>query len=285
MQPDLFLPACPGRRCRCRRWPCAPRLQCVGTARPPPVRPSTLGSSHSAIEVVPLALATAFAVPGRPGHIVVSKGTLDCLDVDERRAMFAHERAHLDHHHHHHRYVHLARLAAAAVPIVRPLVQQVRFATERWADEVAAAEVGDRHVVTSAIARAALARHDGVRPPAVALSGEGDVARVEALLQPAARGVSRDDVDGSWVRRRARRRRERGDPTPSLHRLRASRVPPLAPVSSGRGSGKTRGGSERDGISEGHEDRVDRVAQIPPEPRTGEHVVGEPEVEQRGRAE
>lgn len=122
---------------------------------------------------------TAYAVPGRPGQVVVSVGMLRNLDAQERRVLLAHERAHLDHQHH--RYLWAAELAAAVVPLLRPLTSRVRFATERWADEEAAREVGDRSLVARTICRAALLQHDGERP-ALALAGLGVTARVEALL-------------------------------------------------------------------------------------------------------
>lgn len=131
------------------------------------------------IEIVASEEPMAFAVPGRPGHVVVSVGMLRRLDHDEREVLFAHEQAHLQCRHH--RYVALAATAAAVVPVLRPLCSQVRFATERWADEVAAAHVGDRRLVARAIARAALAQHDGVAAP-LALAGFGVRARLEALL-------------------------------------------------------------------------------------------------------
>jgi len=56
----------------------------------------------------------AYAVPGRPGRIVVSTGLLRGLNAGERRAVLAHERAHLAHRHHLHHTV--AHLAAAACP-------------------------------------------------------------------------------------------------------------------------------------------------------------------------
>ena len=140
-----------------------------------------LSTGAPAIDVLPLAQATAFAVPGKPGHIVVSQPMLDCLDADEQRVLFAHEQAHLDHHHH--RYVRWADLAASTLPILRPLAANVRFATERWADEVAAASVGSRALVARSIAKAALA---GVPAPAplLGINGSGVPARVDALLNP-----------------------------------------------------------------------------------------------------
>ncbi len=128
----------------------------------------------------------AFAVPGRPGRIVVSTGMLDALDEDERRVLYAHERSHLRRHHH--RFLHVAEAAAAAVPFLRPLSHQVRFATERWADEDAATAVGDRHVVARAIARAALAASGTPdRHAALSFTGCTARARVDAMLQPSRR--------------------------------------------------------------------------------------------------
>lgn len=129
--------------------------------------------------VLPTPEPTAYAVPGHPGHIVVSAGMLRALDDDERRVLLAHERAHLRHRHH--RYVRLAGLAVTAVPLLRPLAARVRFATERWADEDAAAEVGDRLLVARAVSRAALASAS-YPATALALAGLGVPARVDALL-------------------------------------------------------------------------------------------------------
>lgn len=129
----------------------------------------------------------AFAVPGRPGRVVVSTGMLASLDRDELTVLFAHEHSHLRHHHH--RFLHVAEIAAAAVPLLRPLSRQVRFATERWADEDAAQEVGDRRIVARAIARAALAANGESTPlPSLAaFAGYGTTARVEAMIQPVGR--------------------------------------------------------------------------------------------------
>ncbi len=131
------------------------------------------------VEVLACDEPIAYAVPGRPGHIVVSVGMLAELDHDERAVLFAHEQAHLDHRHD--RFVGVASAAAAAVPVLQPLLRQVRYATERWADEVAARRLGDRRLVARAIARAALASHDAASP-AFALAGLGVPDRVRALL-------------------------------------------------------------------------------------------------------
>jgi Zn-dependent protease with chaperone function len=135
----------------------------------------------------------AYALPGVPGRIVVSTGMLAGLDDRERQALFAHERAHLSRGHH--LFVALAHLAAAANPLLRPVAAAVSYATERWADEAAAAAVGDRRVVARTIGKAALmTRHrPGVPRGALAvadgsgfapdLRGAGPVPRrVGALL-------------------------------------------------------------------------------------------------------
>jgi hypothetical protein len=101
-----------------------------------------------------------------------------------------HESAHLEHRHH------LYRLATDLAVAVDPLQFRVRgavhYATERWADESAAAGVGDRAVVARVLAREGLrAAAAGSRPPwaSVAMGSGGSrlVPRVRALLEPAPR--------------------------------------------------------------------------------------------------
>lgn len=135
--------------------------------------------SSEALAVIRTSEALAYAVPGRPGHIVTSQGMLSLLDAEERRAMLAHEQAHLDLAHH--RYLRAAELAAG-VPLLRPVARAIRYATERWADEEAAVAVGDRRLVARALSRAALATTPSVPAGAVGLVGEGMVERVTGLL-------------------------------------------------------------------------------------------------------
>jgi Zn-dependent protease with chaperone function len=125
----------------------------------------------------------ALALPGAPGRVVVSTGMLRALSAPERRALLAHERAHLQHVHH--LYAQVAELAAAACPLVRPVAREVRYGIERWADEAAAAETGDRLLVARTVARAGMARTGrAVRRPDVALrAGDRQVlARARALV-------------------------------------------------------------------------------------------------------
>ena len=124
----------------------------------------------------------AHAVPGRPGRIVVSTGMLAGLTPGERRALLAHERAHLRCSHH--LFVAVVDVFAAANPLLRPLRGTVRYTTERWADEVAARTVGSRSVVARAVGKAALATKDAAtRHPIVLAAAAGEVpSRVAALL-------------------------------------------------------------------------------------------------------
>nr|WP_086725389.1 M56 family metallopeptidase [Streptomyces carpinensis] len=124
----------------------------------------------------------AFALPGAPGRIVVSRGMLRCLGNDEREALLAHERAHLRGRHH--LFQGLWRLTAALNPLLRPLAAAGGFVLERWADEEAAERVGDRTVVAHAVGRAALASAGASRPTALAVTGGAVPQRVRALLAP-----------------------------------------------------------------------------------------------------
>jgi Zn-dependent protease with chaperone function len=137
----------------------------------------------------------AFALPGRPGRIVVSTGMLDALDTGERDILLAHERAHLAEHHY--VFVALAQLCAAANPLLRPLAAAVAYTVERWADEHAATVTGDRRRVARTVGKAALAAHKsrarsrvtaaalGMLGRGTALSAAGPVPRrVAALLAP-----------------------------------------------------------------------------------------------------
>jgi beta-lactamase regulating signal transducer with metallopeptidase domain len=127
--------------------------------------------------------AVAYSLAGAGGRIVVSTGMFAALSAPERRVLLAHESAHLRHRHH--LYLHLVRLAAAANPLLRPAVGAVRVATERWADEEAAAEVGDRHLTAQALGHAALAgAHTARHSHALAATEHAVIDRVQMLLRP-----------------------------------------------------------------------------------------------------
>ncbi|MFS4092771.1 M56 family metallopeptidase [Streptomyces sp. AF1A] len=124
----------------------------------------------------------AFALPGAPGRIVVSRGMLRCLGDGEREALLAHERAHLRGRHH--LFQSVWRLTAALNPLLRPLTVAGGFLLERWADEEAAERVGDRKIVAQAVGRAALASAGAPPPVVMAVTGGVVPQRVRALLAP-----------------------------------------------------------------------------------------------------
>lgn len=134
-----------------------------------------------AVAVLPDSTPYAYALPER---IVVTSALLDGLAPGERRALFAHERAHLAARHH--RHLLAVHLAARANPFLRPLRTAVRYTAERWADEEAARSVGDRRTVARAIGKAALLSAGTPAPTLAALAAAGAVPRrVAALLGPA----------------------------------------------------------------------------------------------------
>ncbi|MET3803309.1 Zn-dependent protease with chaperone function [Nakamurella sp. UYEF19] len=140
--------------------------------------------------------ADAFTIAGLHGCVVIGQRLLDELDADERRVLTAHELSHLTRRHH--LYVHIADIAAAANPLLRNVSAAVRLGVERWADEDAAAGMGDRRVTGRALARvallrSALARSSSGRGPTdlaarIPVLGVGALqvaSRVQALLEPA----------------------------------------------------------------------------------------------------
>lgn len=141
------------------------------------------GGSNALI-VLDSARPDAFATPGRRGRVVVTTGLLRQLSGAERRAVLAHERSHVAHRHAW--WVLAAELAAAANPLLTSIARAVAQAVERWADEDAAVEVGDRLLVARAVGRAAmLGRPATARRSPVCSAVGGDVpGRLRALLEP-----------------------------------------------------------------------------------------------------
>jgi Zn-dependent protease with chaperone function len=142
-----------------------------------------VGMPHAGFVVADWTAPLAVAVPGQPGHLLVTTGMLRLLDDDERRVVFAHEQAHLTHRHH--RLAACAAAAAALNPLLIPVRDAVGYLVERWADEDAATVIDDRDLVAQAVARAALATTD--LGPSTALGMHSGVAvhRVQALAEPA----------------------------------------------------------------------------------------------------
>ncbi len=107
------------------------------------------------------AAADAYTVPGWPCRVVITQGMLRALSAGERDVLVAHERSHAQRSHY--LFTSAARLAAAANPLLRPVAAQAGYTVERWADERAAAQAGNRTLAAVAIARAALATSEA--PP------------------------------------------------------------------------------------------------------------------------
>ncbi|MFD5740758.1 M56 family metallopeptidase [Streptomyces massasporeus] len=155
------------------------------------------GLRGTEVAVLPDAVPYAYALPpagrrggGLPaggagrGRVVVTTALLDRLRPAERRALFAHERAHLAARHD--RFLLAVQLAARANPFLRPLRTAVAYTAERWADEEAARTIGSRRTVARAIGTAALVSHGTPLPTLAGLAAPGPVPRrVAALLGPA----------------------------------------------------------------------------------------------------
>ncbi|GAA4585335.1 M48 family metalloprotease [Planotetraspora phitsanulokensis] len=137
--------------------------------------------------VVADARPDAFAVPGSRtggGRVVVTQGMLRALDAGQRRALIAHERAHLRARHS--VALALAELAAAMNPLLVPVRRSIGFLCERDADEDAVVVAGSRRLVAQALAAAALARSASAAASSLAPGfHQLSVAeRVSALLTP-----------------------------------------------------------------------------------------------------
>jgi Zn-dependent protease with chaperone function len=140
------------------------------------------GSPQGDLVVADWAAPLAVAVPGRPGHLLVTSGMLKLLDADGRRVVFAHERSHLAPRHS--RFAAAAAAAAAINPLLGTVRDAVAYLIERWADEDAARAVGDRELTAQAVARAALATAE-MRPAMLGMNGSSALLRVRALGEPA----------------------------------------------------------------------------------------------------
>ncbi|GIF13409.1 M56 family metallopeptidase [Actinoplanes teichomyceticus] len=126
----------------------------------------------------------AFAVPGDPGHVVVTTGMRGLLTDRQFEALLAHEHAHLAGGHH--RLARVAELAVAAHPALWWVARHVDYLIERAADERAATDLGSRRTLAHAIGVAALAGAGSPVTAALHAAAPGGVVprRVAHLLRP-----------------------------------------------------------------------------------------------------
>lgn len=173
-----------------------------------------LRATDGPVQIVDDGSADAYTVAGFRGCVVISRRLLAPLTTPERMMLTAHELSHLTHRHH--LYLHAADLAVAANPLLGPVADAVRLGVERWADEDAAAAVGDRVTAGRALARIALLQtalqraDNALRPPAhparvaaaasVLSAGAAHVLpRVQALLVPARRPLTGPTIAAAAV--------------------------------------------------------------------------------------
>lgn len=136
--------------------------------------------SDGGVHVVEHEGAFAFTTPGRHGRIIVSSTLSAQLTPQELAVVLAHERAHARHRHD--LYLLAAQISAALLMPLQPLVNRLRYSIERWADEDAVLECGDRRLVARTLGRVGLIGANS--QPALAFAGFGVPARMAALLAP-----------------------------------------------------------------------------------------------------
>ncbi|MEO6158165.1 MAG: M56 family metallopeptidase [Ilumatobacteraceae bacterium] len=123
----------------------------------------------------------AYTLPGPARTIAVSRGLRDSLDDREFDIVLAHERAHADHRHD--RYLLLANVATAVLPVVHAAGRRLQFHLERWADEIAVGSTGgDRRLAARTIAKVALVQ--SISPAMLGIASHGVAARAGALITP-----------------------------------------------------------------------------------------------------
>ncbi len=139
----------------------------------------------------------AYTLPGPAGTIAISRGLRQHLDDAEFDLVLAHEYSHA--HHRHDRFLLLALVVDAAVPLMRPATRQLRFHLERWADEDAVRTTrADRRLAARTIAKVALASTPA--PAVMSIATQGVAARAGALVNPPVpAGVARRLLAGTAV--------------------------------------------------------------------------------------
>jgi Zn-dependent protease with chaperone function len=134
------------------------------------------------VYVLPVDRPVAFAAGLRRGQVVVSRGLMDLLSEEERRAAVAHEVAHVRGGHQGLLFVgRVMTQALGVLPPARRAFASLRRELEAAADDHAARAVGDPQIVATAIAKVSLAGPSTA--PNAPLADEADLAyRVARLL-------------------------------------------------------------------------------------------------------
>lgn len=144
------------------------------------------GRPHDGLAIANMSEPFAVAVPGRPGHVLVTTGMLRALDGVDRRVLLAHENSHLTRRHH--ACVAAVAYAAAINPLLSRMTAAVIYLVERTADEDAAVEVGDRNAVARAVAKASLAASGNRFVHVLGLHGSKASDRLRAIAAPPSEG-------------------------------------------------------------------------------------------------
>jgi Zn-dependent protease with chaperone function len=132
--------------------------------------------------VLPTDAVVAYATPGSPSQVVVSRGLARVLGADELDAVVRHELAHLRNRHH--RDLALAAVVDATLgwmPGLRASTAALRLGIERSADEEAAERPGAREAIRRALLKATETMLMPVPAFTTALTL---VARLDALATP-----------------------------------------------------------------------------------------------------
>lgn len=140
--------------------------------------------AHRPVHVLPLDLPEAYSVPGLRGQIVLTRGLLQLLDAEERRAVLLHEEGHLRSRHH--LVVTLAKAVDQALSPLFPTGETVaglEQAVEEAADDYAASKLGSGLAVATGVSKAALAGLEGHLGALSIGSGPDVPARVHRLLE------------------------------------------------------------------------------------------------------
>ena len=159
---------------RVRRLQCAARIEeWLGEHRRMP---------GAMLVVVPSDAVVAYAIPGSPPQVVVSRGLVSALAADELDAVVRHELAHVRNQHH--RDLALAAVVDATLgwmPGIRASTAVLRLSIERAADEEAAEQPGARETIR----RALLKTTETMLGPVPAFTAAFTLlARLDALATP-----------------------------------------------------------------------------------------------------